>query len=67
MIMHNTVKIHSPPRYVKMNTPNVEAMTNVMNEIKADDIYDRLNKNKDMPSKLVTFYKYKHNKSAWIN
>ena len=42
--MHNTVKIHSLPKYVNMNTLNVEAMTNVMNDIKSDDIYDRLNK-----------------------
>ena len=44
MIIHNTVKIHFPPRYVKMNTINLEAMKNVMDEIKPDDIYNRLNK-----------------------
>ena len=45
MIMHNTEKLHSPPKYVKINTVHADAMITVMNEIKVDNIYDKLNKN----------------------
>ena len=57
MITPNTVKIHFPPRYVKINTINIEAMTNVMDEIKSDDIYDRLNKSPTTDPNLNCFYK----------
>ena len=42
--MHNTLKIHDPPKYVKINTLNIEAMENVKLKIKSDDVYDRINK-----------------------
>ena len=45
MIMHNTEKVHSPPKYVKINTVHADAMIIVMNEIKSGNIYDNLNKN----------------------
>ena len=45
MIMHNTVKLQSPPKYVKINTLNENAMINVMNEIKLGNIYEKLNTN----------------------
>ena len=45
MIMHNTEKLHSPPKYIKINTVHADAMTSVMNEIKSGNIYDKLNKN----------------------
>ena len=35
MIMHNTEKLHSPPKYVKINTVHADAMISVMNEIKS--------------------------------
>ena len=45
MITHNTVKLQSPPKYVKVNTLNADAMIKVMNEIKLGNIYEKLNKN----------------------
>ena len=45
MIMHNTEKNYSPPKYVKINTVHADAMISVMNEIKSGNIYDKLNKN----------------------
>ena len=45
MIMHNTVKLQSQPKYVKINTLNENAMINVMNEIKLGNIYEKLNTN----------------------
>ena len=45
MIMHNTVKLQSPPKYVKMNTLNADAMINIMNELKLGNIYETFNKN----------------------
>ena len=45
MIMHNTVKLQSPSKYVKLNTLNADAMINVTNEIKLGNIYDFFNKN----------------------
>ena len=43
--MHDTEKLHSPPKYVKLNTVHADAMISVMNEIKSGNIYDKLNKN----------------------
>ena len=34
MIMHNTDKLHSPPKYVKINTVHADAMISVMNKIR---------------------------------
>ena len=45
MIMHNTEKLHSPPKYVTTNIVNADAMISVMNEIRSGRIYDKLNKN----------------------
>ena len=45
MIMYNTEKLHSPPKYVKINTVHADAMISVMSEIKSGNIYDKLNKN----------------------
>ena len=45
MIMHNTENLHSPPKFVKINTVDADAMISVMNEIKSGNIYDKLNKN----------------------
>ena len=45
IIMHNTEKLHSSPKYLKINTVQADAMISVMNEIKSGNIYDKLNKN----------------------
>ena len=43
MNMHNTLNIHYP-KYVKINTLNIDLMENVKYKIKSYDIYDRKNK-----------------------
>ena len=78
MIMHTTEKLHSPAKYVKINTVNADAMISVMNEVKSGNIYDKLNKIQlltqivtmirvqtiHMPNNLVKFNRCKHKNST---